>query len=97
MEIACSWPIKDEINLRLLNLKSNIKDNMCFKKKKFLENERKPSKTPHTFFLMLDVSNDNSKTTTESSSNKSFKLNEIPNSFFKFQAHSDCCIQNIKK
>lgn len=47
----------------------------------FLKNEIKLSKTPHTFLLMLDASNDNSKVTIESSSIKSSKLDEIP--FFK--------------
>jgi len=55
------------------------------------------SKTTHISLLMLDANNDNSWATTKSSSIKSCKLDEIPDFLFKFQAHSDCCIQSIKK
>jgi hypothetical protein len=51
----------------------------------FLNNDRKPSKTPHTSFLMLDASNDNTWATTESSSIKSYKLSKIPNSSLSFK------------
>jgi hypothetical protein len=51
----------------------------------FLKNERKPSKMPHTFLLMLDVNNDNSWATIESSSIKSYKLNEILHSSLSFK------------
>ncbi len=51
----------------------------------FFLNERKPFKTPYTFLLMLDASNDNSWATTKSSSIKSYKLSEIPKSFVSFR------------
>jgi len=62
METTYSRPIKNETNLKLLNLGFNIKDNMLcvLFPSYFLKNERKPSKMPHTSLLMLDVSNDNS-------------------------------------
>jgi len=51
----------------------------------FLKSERKPLKTPHISFLVLDVSADNSKATTESSSIKSSKLDEILNDYLNFK------------
>jgi len=87
METTCSWRIRDEINFKLLNLGFNIRDNvLCvlFPSYFFL-NERKPFKTPHNFLIMLDASNDNSWATTKSSSIKSYKLNEIPDSFVSFR------------
>ncbi len=91
METTCFRPIRNETNLILLNLGSNIKDNMLcvLFPSYFFKNERKPSKTPHISLLMLDANNDNSRATIESSSIKSCKLNEIPNVSFKFQAHND--------
>jgi len=79
METSCSQPIKDETNLKLLNPQFNINGNMLcvFFPSYFLTIERKPSKMPHTFFLMLDASNDNSWATRKSSSIKSYKLSEI--------------------
>jgi hypothetical protein len=79
METSCSQPIKDETNLRLLNLRLNIRENMLCVLffSYFLKNERKPSKTPHTSLLMLDASNENSRVITKSSLFKSSKLNEI--------------------
>jgi len=41
------------------------------------KNERKPLKMPHTYLLMLNISNDNSWATIKSSSIKSYKLSEI--------------------
>ncbi len=76
---GCFWPITYETKLRLLNLGSNIRDRLCVLFfSYFFKNERKPSKTPHTFLLVLEVSNDNSKVPIESSSIKSSKLDEIP-------------------
>ncbi len=49
----------------------------------FLNNNKKPSKMPHTYFLMLDANNDNSWATTKSPSIKSYKLNEILEFFIK--------------
>ncbi len=51
METSCSQPIKDESNLRLLNLGFNIRDNMLCVLffSYFLKNERKPIKNP-TYF-----------------------------------------------
>jgi hypothetical protein len=49
------------------------------------KNERKPSKMPHTYLLMLYADNDNSWATIESSSIKSCKLSEIPNSYLSFR------------
>jgi hypothetical protein len=76
-------PIRDETNLRLLNLGPDIRDNILCDlfSSYFLKNERKPSQTPYIFLLMLDASNDNFKATTISSSIKSSKLDEI--SFLK--------------
>ncbi len=51
----------------------------------FLKNERKPLKTPHTSLIMLNLSVDNSKATTESSLIKSSKLDEIPNYSLSFK------------
>ncbi len=51
----------------------------------FLNNERKPYKTPHISLLMLNASNDNSWATTESLSIKSCKLSEILDSFLSFK------------
>jgi len=68
METTCSQPIRDESNLKLLNLGSNIKDMLCsLFFSYFLNNDRKPYKTPHTSLLLLDASNDNSWVTTKSS------------------------------
>jgi hypothetical protein len=50
----------------------------------FLKNERKPSKMPHTYLLILDGNNDNSWATTKSSSIESYKLDEIPYCFLSF-------------
>jgi hypothetical protein len=85
METTCSQPIKDETNLKLLSLGSNIKDNMlcALFLSYFLKNEKKPSKMPHIFLLMLDANNDNSWATTKSPSIKSYKLNSRFS--FKFQ------------
>jgi hypothetical protein len=79
MEITCFQPIRDETNLRLLNLGSNIKDNMLcvLFPSYFKNNERKPSKMPHISLPMLNVNNDNSQVITESSSIKPCKLDEI--------------------
>jgi len=79
METTCYQPIRDETNLRLLNLGPDIRDNMLCDlfSSYFLKNERKPSQTPYIFLLMLDASNDNYKATTISSSIKSSKLDEI--------------------
>jgi hypothetical protein len=87
METTCSQPIKDETNLRLLSLGSNIKDNMLcvLFPSYFLKNEKKPSKMPHTSLLMLDANNDNLWATTKSSSIKFYKLNEILNSPLNFR------------
>jgi hypothetical protein len=87
METTCFQPIKDKTDLKLLNLRSNIKENMlcALFPSYFLKNERKPSKAPHTSLLMLNESNDNSWATTKSSSIKSYKLNEIPDLKKKFK------------
>jgi hypothetical protein len=87
MEIAYCRPIRDETNLKLLNLGSNIRDNMlcALFLSYFLKNERKPSKMPHTFLLILDANNDNFWATIESSSIKSYKLNEIIDSSLSFK------------
>jgi hypothetical protein len=87
MEIARFWPIRNETNLRLLNLRFNIKDNMLcvLFSSHIFENERKPSKTPHTSLLMLDANNHNSWATIESSSIKSNKLSEILYSSLSFR------------
>jgi hypothetical protein len=78
METPCSRPITNEINLRLLNLKSNITNMLCaLFFSYFFKNERKPSKTLDTYLLKLNASNDNYKAKTKSSSIKSSKLNEI--------------------
>jgi len=37
MEIACSQPIRDETNLKLLNLESNIMDNIVMFSKRTME------------------------------------------------------------
>ncbi len=58
---------------------------MCFISFILFLNDRKPFKTPHTFLLMLDASNDNSWARTKSSSIKSYKLSEIPNSSISFR------------
>jgi hypothetical protein len=50
---------------------------MCFISFILFKNERKPPQTPHTYLLMLDASNDNFWATIESSSIKSYKLDEI--------------------
>jgi len=77
METPCSKPITNETNLRLLNLKFNIKNMLCaLFFSYFFKNERKPSKTLDIYFLKLNASNDNNKVTTKSSI-KSSKLNEI--------------------
>jgi hypothetical protein len=66
METTCSPLIKNETNLKLLNVRFNIRDNMlcALFLSYFLKNERKPFKMPHTSLLMLDASNDNSWATT---------------------------------
>jgi hypothetical protein len=54
-------PIRDETNIGLLNLGSNIRDMLCaLLLSYFFNNDRKPSKMPHISLLMLDKSNDNS-------------------------------------
>ncbi len=85
METTCFWPIKDETNLKLLG--TNIRDNMLcvLFPSYFLENERKPSKMPYASLLMLYASNDNSWSTIESSSIKSYKLSEILDSSLSFK------------
>jgi hypothetical protein len=78
METPCSRLITNETNLRLLNLKSNIKNMLCaLFFSCFFKNKRKPSKTLDTYLLKLNASNDNYKARTKSSSIKSSKLNEI--------------------
>jgi hypothetical protein len=69
MVIHCSQPIKEDIKQRLLNLGSNIKDNILWVFfSYFLKNEKKESNTIQTFFLMLEAKQINSKATIESSS-----------------------------
>ncbi len=48
-------------------------------------NEINPFETLHTFFIMLNASNDNCKSTTKSSSIKLYILDEIPYFFSKFK------------
>jgi hypothetical protein len=66
METTHSPQTKDETNLRPLNVRSNIRDNMLcvLFLSYFFKNERKPSKMPHTSLLMLDASNGDSSATT---------------------------------
>lgn len=63
METPCLQPINKETNQRILNLGSNIKDNMLWDVffHIFLK-MKKSSKTPHIPFLMLDASTDNCHT-----------------------------------
>jgi hypothetical protein len=60
----------------------------------FFKNERKQSKTPHIYLLMLDASNDNSKATIELSFIKSSKVDEIPNSSLSQTSKSNQCPRN---
>ncbi len=52
----------------------------------FIRNERKPFKTSHTYFLMLEANINNSKITTISSFIKLAIEGAIPNIFFSFKA-----------
>jgi len=61
METPCLQPINKETNQRILNLGSNIKDNMLWDVFFHFFKMKKSSKISHISFLMLDASTDNSK------------------------------------
>jgi hypothetical protein len=58
IDISYFLPTYEETKKRLLNLRSNIKYNMLyvFFSSYVIKNERKESKTPNTFGLMLEAS-----------------------------------------
>ncbi len=51
----------------------------------FLRNEKKESRTPQTFFLMLEANTDNSRVIAESTSINWSKFYTIPTSFFNLE------------
>jgi len=91
--------IRVETNLIFLNLGSNIRDNMlCVLFPSYLtKDERKPLKMPHTYLLMLNISNDNSWATIKSSSIKSYKLSEILDFSLSFRLKVIITLKALKK
>jgi hypothetical protein len=75
IDIPRHLPTYEETKRRLLNLGSNIKNNILFVFffSYVLQNERKESKTPNTFNLMLETKVVNSKESPMSSSMKDSK------------------------
>ncbi len=76
------------MNLKFLNLEFNIINKMLwvFLFPYFIRNKRKPSKTSHTSFLMLEENIGNSKFIDIPSSMKLDIERDIPNSSFSFNA-----------